>query len=205
MTCYIRSVVVLLILLAVPGCVKTSPAIMEGDLIFHESLSSQGAALKAATGSRYTHMGIIFKERTGWFVFEAVQPVKATPLSLWIRRGKNRHYVIKRLKNRDDILNRKTIEKMKRIGKHFLGKNYDNRFLWSDRTIYCSELVYKLYKRGAGVGIGKLQKLKDFNLEHRAVKKLMKIRYGTKVPYGEPVISPVSMFESSKLVTVRKG
>jgi len=196
---------VLLILLAVPGCVKTSPKVMEGDLIFHESLSSQGNALKAATGSRYTHMGIIFKEGANWFVFEAVQPVKATPLNIWTRRGKNRHYVIKRLKNRDDILKKKTIEKMKRIGNHFLGKNYDNRFLWNDKKIYCSELVYKLYKRGAGVDIGKLQKLKDFNLKHQAVRKLMKIRYGTKVPYDEPVISPVSMFDSPKLIVVRKG
>ncbi len=196
---------VLLLIFLATGCTGNTTEIREGDLIFHESRSSQGAALEAATGSKYTHMGIIFKKKGHWFVFEAVQPVRATPLKNWIRRGKDGRYVIKRLINRDRVLKKKVLEKMKRIGNHYLGKNYDSRFLWSDRELYCSELVYKLYKRGAGIDIGTLQKLKEFNLKHPAVKKLMNIRYGSKVPYDEPVISPVSMFRSPKLVTVRKG
>ena len=58
----------------------------DGDIIFHESRSSQSRAIQLATKSRYSHMGILYRERNQWFVYEAVQPVKSTPLHDWIRR-----------------------------------------------------------------------------------------------------------------------
>jgi len=83
-----------------------------------------------------------------------------------------------------------------------MGKNYDLYFEWSDSRIYCSELVWKIYKYGAGVEIGKLEKLSDFDLTHKAVKQKIKERYGDKVPKDEIVISPASMYNSDKLVTI---
>jgi hypothetical protein len=41
-------------------------------------------------------MGIIYKQAGKYFVFEAIQPVKLTPLNDWIKRGKDGHYVVKR-------------------------------------------------------------------------------------------------------------
>lgn len=175
---------------------------MDGDLIFQESQSSQAEALFQATGSRYTHMGIIFFQNNEPFVYEAVQPVSVTTLNKWIKRGKNSHYTVKRLKNRDKLLARETLEKMRIIGKGFLNKNYDNLFEWSDQSIYCSELVWKIYKRGAGIEIGELQKFKDFKLNKPAVKALIKKRYGNKISENELVVSPVSMFDSALLETV---
>ncbi len=197
--------ILLIFFIPATGCTPGKAKPLEGDIIFHESRSAQGPALAAATGSRYTHMGILFKDKGHWFVFEAVQPVQATPLKTWIRRGKNGHYVIKRLVDRDKVMTKKVITRMKKIGRHYLGKNYDSRFLWNDHELYCSELVYKIYTRGAGIDIGSLQKLKSFNLSHPAVKKLMKRRYGRRIPIEEPVISPAAMFHSPKLVMVKKG
>ncbi len=68
--------------------------------------------------------------------------------------------------------------------------------------MYCSELVWKLYDRALGVRIGTLQKLGEFNLDAPAVKAKMRERYGTRVPVGEPVISPGAMFDSPLLETV---
>jgi hypothetical protein len=75
-------------------------------------------------------------------------------------------------------------------------------FEWSDDRIYCSELVWKIYQRALGVELGALQKIKEFNLKDPAVQQKMKERYGAHVPLEEPAISPVSMFGSSRLVTV---
>jgi len=72
--------------------------IKNGDIIFHESRSSQGRELELATGSKYTHMGIIFIKNGKKYVYEAVQPVTITPLDRWVNRGRGGHYVIKRLK-----------------------------------------------------------------------------------------------------------
>jgi uncharacterized protein YycO len=179
--------------------------IKNGDLIFQTSLSRQSKAIQLATKSKYSHCGIIYKENGQFLVFEAVQPVKTTPLDKWIARGKNGHYVIKRLKNADQLLTAKTLQKMKQESEKFKGKNYDLTFEWSDDKIYCSELIWKVYQRAVGVEVGKLEKLKDFDLTSETVKAKMKERYGENIPMDEIVISPAAIFESELLITVKKN
>jgi uncharacterized protein YycO len=175
----------------------------EGDLIFQTSLSSQSKAIQLATKSKFSHCGIVFKEGDSFYVFEAVQPVKRTPLAEWIARGENGKYVVKRLKNAEQTLTLAVLSKMKEIGKGFNGKKYDLAFDWSDDQMYCSELIWKIYKLATGVEIGKLEKLRDFDLSSEVVKKKIKERYGDKIPMDELVISPASLFESDQLVTIK--
>ncbi|MBK8555437.1 MAG: YiiX family permuted papain-like enzyme [Lewinellaceae bacterium] len=178
-------------------------ALRDGDLIFQTSLSSQSKAIQLATKSRYSHCGIGYKEGKNFYVFEAVQPVKRTPLKRWIARGKGGKYVIKRLKNADQVLTPSALAKMKTIGNQFLGKNYDGTFEWSDNKIYCSELIWKMYQRSTGLEIGKLEKLRDFDLSSPVVKTKMQERYGANIPMDETVISPAAVFNSALLMTVR--
>jgi uncharacterized protein YycO len=185
--------------LAVKGDIKN------GDLIFQTSLSGQSKAIQLATHSKYSHCGIIYSENGQFYVFEAVQPVKTTPLDQWIKRGKNGHYVIKRLKNADQVLTTGTLQKMKSEGEKFNGKNYDLIFEWSDDNIYCSELIWKVYQRATGIEIGKLEKLSDFDLTNEAVKRKMKERYGDNIPMEETVISPAAIFDSELLFTVKEN
>ena len=173
-----------------------------GDLIFQTSQSAQSQAIQLATKSKYSHCGIIYKEDGKYFVFEAIQPVQKTPLDNWIARGKDHHYVVKRLKNADKVLTEDNLMKMKAIAKSMGGKDYDLYFEWSDDRIYCSELIWKIYKEGTGLEIGKLQELKDFDLTNPAVKAKLKERYGNSIPQHEKVISPAAMFESNLLITV---
>jgi len=179
--------------------------IKNGDLIFQTSLSGQSKAIQIATNSKYSHCGIVYSNNGRFYVFEAIQPVMTTPLDKWIARGKNGHYVIKRLKNADQVLTVETLQKMKREGEKFKGKNYDLTFEWSDEKMYCSELIWKVYQRATGIEIGKLEKLSDFNLTHETVKKKMKERYGDKIPTEEIVISPTAIFNSDLLMTVKSN
>ena len=175
----------------------------DGDLIFQTSRSRQSKAIQLATNSQYSHCGIVFKEGNSFYVFEAVQPVKRTPLAEWIARGEKGEFVVKRLKNAEQTLTPDVIQKMKEIGKGFYGKNYDLAFEWTDEKIYCSELIWKIYKRATGIEIGNLEKLGDFDLSNKVVKQKIKERYGEKIPLDELVISPASLFESDKLVTIK--
>ena len=150
-------------------------------------------------------MGIIYKQGNDFFVYEAVQPVKLTPLKDWIKRGENGHYVVKRIKNSQNLLTPETLVKMKQVGEKYSGKDYDLYFEWSDSRIYCSELVWKIYKEAVGLEIGELENLGDFNLTDKAVKQKLKERYGDNIPKDELVISPVSMFDSDQLITVFKN
>ena len=174
----------------------------DGDIIFQSSKSGQSMAIQLATHSKYSHVGIIYKINDKWMVYEAVQPVKTTALFDWINRGDDHHFVIKRLINADEVLTSGTLQKMKTVGQKFKGKNYDLYFEWSNERIYCSELVWKIYKDGAGVEIGELQKLSEFDLTSPEVKKKLKERYGNNIPMNEKVISPGAMFDSELLVEV---
>ncbi len=174
----------------------------DGDIIFQKSLSRQCKAVQIATNSPYSHCGIIYNNDGELFVFEAIQPVKITPFDEWIARGEKEHYVVKRLKNAEQILTQDVIERMRKEGNQMMDKNYDITFEWSDDKIYCSELVWKLYKRAAGIEVGKLEKLGDFNLSDKTVQTIIKERYGNNVPLNETVISPKSIFDSELLLTV---
>lgn len=179
--------------------------IRDGDIIFQISKSSQSKAIQLATNSKYSHMGIIYRKADSFFVYEAVQPVKMTPIKKWINRGVDKHYVIKRLKNADNILTDETLNKMKSYGENFEGKSYDLYFEWSDDKIYCSELVWKIYKKNTGIEIGQLEKLSDFDLSNEIVEQKMKERYGEKIPMNEKVISPAAMFNSTNLETIKEN
>ncbi len=175
----------------------------DGDIIFQSSQSNQSKAVEQATNSPYSHMGIIFTKNGKPYVFEAASKVVYTPLDKWINRGKNKKYVIKRLKDR--TLSAKEITKLKQVAHTFENKPYDIWFGWDDNYIYCSELVWKIYNKALNLKIGKLQTVKDFNLTSPAVKQKLKQRYGDKIPYQETVISPVAMFNSPLLTTVDKN
>tara|TARA_B110000495_G_C22874008_1_gene509710 strand:+ start:120 stop:740 length:621 start_codon:yes stop_codon:yes gene_type:complete len=175
---------------------------MSGDIIFQTSESNQSKAIQIATKSRYSHMGIIYLQDNEYYVFEAVQPVKLTLLTDWIKRGENEHYVVKRLKNSKEVFTSEKLSDMKVIGNRFLGKNYDLYFEWSDERIYCSELVWKIYKEALGIEVGELETLQDFDLTNEAVTEKLRERYGNNIPKNELVISPASMFKSEKLQTI---
>lgn len=176
-----------------------------GDIIFQTSLSRQSKAIQLATKSKYSHCGLIYQEGNNFYVFEAVQPIKKTPLDKWIAKGKDGKFVIKRLKNANQVLTPSVLAKMKQVGNQFNGKNYDLTFEWSDDKIYCSELIWKIYKRATGLEIGKLQKLRDFDLTNESVKEKMKERYGEKIPMDEIVISPISIYENELLITIKEN
>ncbi|HPS57080.1 MAG TPA: YiiX family permuted papain-like enzyme [Spirochaetota bacterium] len=183
---------------------KFDPSILkEGDIIFHQSHSDQSEAVRIATNSRFSHMAIIFKYKGRFMVFEAVQPVKITSITEFARRGGN-SFVIKRLRDCDSVLTPGTIEKMRAQGKKYLGKNYDYQFRWDDKRIYCSELVWKIYKYGAGIEVGRLHRAQEMNLNDPVVRRLIEKRYGknNSIPADEIVISPQSIYDCDRLVTV---
>ena len=180
----------------------TLPAVRDGDIIFHTSRSAQSMAIQRATGSKYSHLGMVVHRNGQPFVLEAISTVQFTPLERWIARGADGHFVVKRLRNADAVLTPAALKKLRSAAQPFLGRRYDLTFDWSDQRIYCSELVWKAYERAFGLKIGALQKVRDFNLSDPAVRTKMQERYGNDIPLDEPVISPSAMFQSPLLVTV---
>ena len=123
-----------------PTCKFDSPIeerVKEGDIIAHTSKTSQSALISLATGSKYTHMGIITKPGDDYLVLEAAGPVRYTCLNDWIRRGRGRDFSIARLKEEYNDIITQAIEK----AKTFIGRPYDKLFHPDDDRIYCSEII----------------------------------------------------------------
>lgn len=173
----------------------------DGDIVFQTSRSPQSLAIQLATKSPYSHMGIVFLEGGTPTVLEAVQPVTTTPLAQWIQRGQDGHYVAKRLRDASQLTPDR-LENMQSIGEGFLGKDYDWTFQWSDDRIYCSELVWKIYADGAGIRLGELETLADFDLSDPMIQAAVEERFGDHVPLDENVVSPAAIFRADNLETV---
>lgn len=172
----------------------------DGDLIFQHSASAQSTAVQLATDSYYSHCGIIFYLEGKPFVFEAIEPVGVRTLEDWINSGEDQKFAVYRLQNKS--LDTTELSTMKSYLKTQLGKHYDLGFNWSEKEMYCSELVYKAYKT-IGVELCNPKALRDFNLESPQVRKIMQQRYGAQIPYDEPMVSPGQLSESALLYQVK--
>ena len=186
---------------ALSVAVAASPGVQTGDLVFQQSRSAQSLAIQQATHSPYSHMGMIVTRQGQPYVLEAAARVAYTPLAQWAAQGERGHYVVKRLRD-TSLLTPQARERLAKAGAAYVGKPYDLVFAWSDEQIYCSELVWKIYQRTLGVKVGALAPLKSFDLASPAVQAKMRERYGSNIPWEEPIISPAAMYESDQLVTV---
>ena len=104
-----------------------------GDIIFQISRSSQSKAIQLATHSDYSHTGMLVMRNKKPYVFEAVGPVKYTPLKQWIAHGEKGKYVVRRV---EGGLSVEQQQKLAQTAKRYLGKPYDFSFSWSDDRQY---------------------------------------------------------------------
>jgi uncharacterized protein YycO len=172
----------------------------EGDIIFQETRSEQSTVIALATGSRFSHTGIVLRRNGRLVVYEAVGPVRVASIRDFIRQGIGGRYVVRRLKS--GAPDREAAARLKAYCDLQLGKPYDFGFMWSDEKMYCSELVWKAYRSGMGLTVGEPQNLGSLKLNDRRVQSLMRKRYGDDIPYHEPMISPGRLFDSPLLETV---
>jgi uncharacterized protein YycO len=188
-----KKLIILLTCILSISCNQSTQAFKDGDIIFQTSKSSQSEILKIVTKSNLTHCGIIFHKNGKPFVFEAVQPVKVTPLKEWINRGKDSKYSVTRLTY---DLSESAKKDMLTYAKKQLGKSYDLKFQWSENKMYCSELVWKIYN-SAGFTLSYPKKFSDYDLSSESAKTTIKHRYNGNLNLNENVVSPVDLYNSN--------
>lgn len=174
----------------------------EGDILFQATGGRQGDAIALATHSRWTHVGMAFRENGRWMVVEAVGPVKITPLQEWIDHGDG-EYAVKRLARDTPDLDPAERKRLMEATRRFMGLPYDLAFEWSDERIYCSELVWKVYAEALGIRLCEPRPLRDHDLDSKLVQALMKERYGAAPPLDEPMVAPSALFDCPLLLTVQ--
>lgn len=175
-------------------------SLREGDIVFSGSPTGQGGAIMAATGSRYTHCGIVYLKDGRPMVLEAVQPVGVVSLADFKARAKPGTFMARRLKTAVAPAN---YQQARAWAEAQIGIPYDTRFLWDDGKLYCSELVWKIYQR-AGVELCEPRRFRDYNLNDPQVRKVIEQRYGgiANLPQDEKVVAPSDLAKSPLLMEI---
>lgn len=192
---------IFVLFIALISCSCSQQPLQDGDIVFQASFSQQSKAVEIATNSPYSHCGIVFYENGKAYVYEAVQPVGKRTLEDWIAASVDGKFEVKRLKDRSK-LTPENLSNMKEYVQKQFGKNYDAVFGWSDKEMYCSELVWKAYKEILTLKLAAPKPLRDFNIDAIEVRKIMQQRYGKEIPYDELMVSPSQLFESGLLEKV---
>jgi hypothetical protein len=193
---------ILILLGPAPALARSNYVPKEGDILFQTSLSSQSMAIQLVTKSPYTHCGIVQIHDGKPMVLEAVGPVRLTPMNDWIARGKDGAVWAKRLAKADTVLTPHAVAAMRSVGRRYLGRPYDHLFEWSDETIYCSELVWKVYRQALGVELGSLQPFSSLDLSSPQAMRIAKQRWGGQPPANQRLITPAAIAASPRLIQV---
>ena len=159
-------------------------ALQEGDVVFIESQSSQSPYIKIGTMSKWTHCGVVVNTPDGMKVLEASKTVKLTPFNSFIGRAKNENWCIKRPK-----------QKLTRPINYnkYIGQPYDLEFKFDNGKMYCSELVWLVYKE-QGIELCKPRKVSDFIMTRiPKVKKLMNKR---NIQMNQEAVAPVDIYKA---------
>lgn len=182
------------------GRVAVPAGLREGDIVFSGSDEGQGAAIMAATGSPYTHCGVVFAHNGKLMVIEAVHPVRVTDIAGFLARSKPGAIAVKRLKTPPDAA---AVAKAREWAAAQIGRPYDGRFQWSDERLYCSELVWKVFSK-AGVELCKPRAVREYHLDHPKVRALIAARFGSveNLRLEEKVVAPSDLASSSLLQDV---
>lgn len=126
----------------------------EGDIVFQISKSKQSPLIQYATKSFLSHCGIIVEKNNKFYVLEASNRVKLTDIDSWINRGRFGLVVHCRVFNKP----------VKIKYAKYLGMPYDLSFKFNNNKMYCSELVYEIYKNQFGIELCRPRQVKSYRL-----------------------------------------
>ena len=158
--------------------------LQEGDIVFIESQSSQSPYIKIGTMSKWTHCGVVVNTPEGIKVLEASKTVKLTPFAQFIGAAKNDNWCIRRPKQ--------TIASQIQYQK-YLGQPYDLEFKFDNGKMYCSELVWLIYKE-QGIELCQPRKVSSFVMTRiPKVKKLMDKR---NISMHQEAVAPVDIYRA---------
>lgn len=168
-----------------------------GDVVF-QSLGSSPLIdmIEGCTKSAYSHCGIVLQKDGKWLVVEAIGPVREIPLEQWIRNGTKNGFAAYRLKAGYTA----KADAFVKAATTFLGKPYDIRYRLDDEKIYCSELVFKAFRKATGEELGRLIKLKE--LDWKPYEPLIKQIENGDVPLEREIITPVAVSRAKQLERV---
>ncbi|MEM9345060.1 MAG: YiiX/YebB-like N1pC/P60 family cysteine hydrolase [Planctomycetota bacterium] len=171
-----------------------------GDVVFQSSQESPLInMIEGASGSHYSHCGIVDRRDGQWVVYEAAKQVTTTPLDRFIDRGRGAGFAVYRFRQPYQTDIPSIIENTRA----YLGRPYDFRYRLDEEHIYCSELIYKAFEQTTGESLGERVRLGD--LEWEPFEALINELEKGPPPLDRLIITPIdlALAEQFELVYAR--
>ena len=201
----VAGVWLLALALGVSALTQGEPGLKTGDVVLQASRSEQSRFVRQATGSPWSHVGLVEVTPAGAVVIEAAGPVRATPWRTWRARGEGERVLV--LRPRD--LSPEAAARVVAAARREMGKPYDRRFGWGDEAFYCSELVHKAFLRGAGVAVGEKERLGDLLAaapgDRAGLERAAAARWRGPPPRQLGGVTPASIARDPRLARVVGG
>lgn len=185
----------LLVFLA--SCTSSAPDVYQpipGDVLFqslpHSPLID---TIEGASGSPFSHCGIVSESAGQTVVLEAFQSVRSTPLAEWIDQGRGGAFTAFRW--RDDLAG--SVPGILIAAEQYMGRPYDIHYAMDDEAIYCSELIFKAFRTVTGDDLGTLAKLGD--LDWQPYEQTIREIEDGGLPLERVMITPLALSEAPQL------
>ena len=180
---FIRFIMSMLLLAGCGNSIDVAD-LQEGDVVFIESQSSQSPYIKVGTMSKWTHCGVVVNTPQGMKVLEASKTVRLTPFAKFIGSAKNENWMVKRPK-------RKLPEPISYS--KYLGMPYDLEFKFDNGKMYCSELVWLIYK-DQGIELCEPRKVSSFPFAR--IPKVRKLMNKRGISMDQYAVAPVDLYKA---------
>ncbi|MBS0261358.1 MAG: hypothetical protein JSS02_05325 [Planctomycetes bacterium] len=161
--------------------------LQNGDVVFQHLTGKLGAVITDVTDSPFNHCGMIVYKKGEPCVIEAIGPVRYVPLKKWLQQGDLGNFAQYRLKS----ITEKQIAKTVQAAEEFLDLPYDLQYELDDDKIYCSELIYKAYSRGARIEVGAKTPLRE--LQWKRHEQFIRTLAGGELPLDRKLVTPASI------------
>ncbi len=176
--------------------------LQEGDIIFIATRGFLFRRVARATGSKASHVGIVFRDaQRGWVVAESAVPrSRYNPLQRFIARSEEHWFVVRRL-GRD--LTAEEVRKLRAACDARVGRWYHTGFKYDSPRMFCSKFVHEVYREALGVDIGTVETFSE--LLHRNPEEKLgfwKWWFFGRIPWSRRTVTPASQLLSPLLRTV---
>ena len=169
----------------------------EGDILMQSLPRGELVdAIESVSGSPWSHCGILVKKNGEWMVAQALMDVHYTPLLEYLVQGRDLRVTAYRVPNLTDTQRAKIQPGIARL----LGKPYDIEYEPTDRKIYCSELIWKVYDRELGIWVGEWESLGSLNW--KSAEAMIRVVGKGAIPADMLMITPVGLIKTGQVAQV---
>ena len=173
-----------------------TPRLQDGDLIFIREANPIFRHVAETTRSWETHVGILFSGPNGtWQVAESRFPrSQFTPLEKFIARSEHGRFTITR---HAVELSPGEKQRLRQSARARMGRFYNLGFNYDARGLYCSKLVFDVYREAAGVQVGSLTTFRQLLVANpRAPVGFWRAWFFGRIPWERRCITTTSEMTS---------